>query len=360
MEMTLVENIAWAWVACVPVCALLGAVMQLLLPRDWPKACLAIVYVSLGSAAVFVVRGLILSDAPNELNLVVFDALGFPLAFAISSNRLLWCLLGLALAIGWILLHATQKTHGQDAALSGSLIGFGVAVMSLSGHPMLEALGLATALGAMVLTSVPGEPRHEATSRSSLGVLLLASAVGLSLLSLPFLPPTMLSNEADVVFVKGTAEVVNYPGEAAASDRGQPGSTLALALAARVLAFAVIVLLLWRCKQAMEAGAFSRWSPLVILGLGIVLIRPIPLVAFGPLETPFWQIVLIGLGTAAGLIVLLVLYTRPKVHGTLGVIAELLNQVPMLLLEFVRLLIVMPVSKIKQALASRTAKEEGK
>ncbi len=355
MEMTLVENIAWAWIACVPVCALLGALMQLVLPRDWPKACLAIAYVSLGSAAVFTLRGLLLSDAANQMNLVVFDALGFPLAFAISSNRLLWCLVGLALAIGWILLHVRHQTHGQDAALSGSLVGFGVAVMSLSGHPLVEAIGLGTALGAMVLLGVPGDKTEKATSSSSLGILLLASAIGLSLLSLPFLPTSMLAQGESVIFLDESGQPMPP-----VVDQGHPGVALALALAARVLAFAVIILLLWRCKLAMEAGEFSRWSPLVLLGLGVVLIRPIPLIAFGPLEMPFWQIALTGLGVAAGLILLLVLYTKPKVYGTLGVTAEILNQVPMLLLEFVRMLIGVPIYKIRHALASRTAKEDGK
>lgn len=342
--MTPVEMPALAWIACVPVCALVGVLTQFVIPRDWPKASLAVAYVSLGSAAVFCLRGILSLEDPAQLYLVGFDSLGLSLAFALSTSRLVWCLLGLALTVGWILLHTRGKTHGQDAALAGGVLGFGVAVMSLSGHPWLDAVGLTAALSALWLAGVPGREAAPTCSISSLGGMLVMTALGLCVLTASWLPsPTVTP-----------LRWVETPGIVAAPVPASihPETVLALLLAARVLALAVVIELLWHCQRAMEHGGASRWWPLVLLGLGIALIRPVPPLAYVPMEAPFWWIALAGLGLGAGGVLALVIYTRPNVHGGLGVAAELLNQVPVLALEFVRMLIMVPLSKLTQRFAN--------
>jgi len=333
----LVENFQLAWVGCIPVCALVGALAQLLIPRDWPKAALGVAYVSLASAAVFALRGILATWESEQLQLVVFPAFGMLQLFAISANRMAWCLIALLLVIAWIALQTRGGKHGTDAAMAGCWLGLGVAAMSLSGSILLDAIGLGLALGVLCISGVPGGTSAKAAPSASLSIMLAVAAVLMNLLALHALPISVL-NALDTlkhVPVEAITEIYHLP------------SALTLMLAARVLAFLAIANLLWQCKEGLERGTASRWLPLVLLALGFALIKPVPPMAYLEVEMPLLPVALWGVGLAAGIAVLLILYTRPKVHGILGVAAELLNQIPMLLVEFIRMLLLLPLYKAR-------------
>ncbi|MEM1059998.1 MAG: hypothetical protein AAGK14_12180 [Verrucomicrobiota bacterium] len=333
----MVESPILAWAVCVPLCALLGALTQLLIPRAWPRASLGIAYASLGGAAVFALRGVLEIPATGELHLVYFQAIGYPVNFALSPYRMVWCLLALLLAAAWVALQARGGRSGKDAAMAGCWLGIGVALMTLAGHVLLEAIGLGVALGALWLGGVAGEPATRQTLARSLGMMLLSAAVLLTLLSWCLAPDTALQISRALKLNPGQDVLAFY---------NVPGA-LTLLLAARLLAFAVIGLLLWRCKLGLEKGNASRWLAVVLLPLGIALVKPVPVLAYVEVDLALAPLILGGVGLAAGTLALLAAYTATRIHGILGVTAELLNQLPMLLVEFVRMLLLLPVYKMR-------------